>query len=226
MKKRIIFSLLGLIWALGAVAQSDKEEREMKERSQNFNNSLYERFVSGRATVFYGVGLPMGSQQNFIDKTGNRNFGLAVEAMFPGRFSVGARIGQQYVSERLPRQVYTFDDGSEISAVQTRSLNVVPLLAIGSVYLNNIQSVFRPYLQLGAGGAYVDYAKYYGTLVDQKTGIRAVLAPAVGAKFQFGRNSNLGGEVQAQYQNVFFKYNELKNSSNLLFSVGLSYRWL
>lgn len=223
MKKSIIFSLMGLIWALGAVAQSDKE---YKEQSQSFTNSLYERFVSGRATVFYGIGMPIGSQKDYIDKGGNRNFGLAVEAMFPGRFSVGARIGQQYVSERLPRQTYTFDDGSEISAVQTRTLNVVPLLAIGSVYLNDIHSVFRPYLQLGAGGAYVDYAKYYGTLIDQKTGVRAVLAPAVGAKFQFGKNSDFGGEIQAQYQNVFFKYNELKNSSNLLLSVGLSYRWL
>ncbi|RRB11608.1 hypothetical protein [Larkinella knui] len=223
MKKRILFSVIGLIWALGAMAQTDAEQ---EDQSKSFTNSLYERFVSGRATVFYGVGLPMGSQQNYMDKVGTRNFAVAIEAMFPGRFSVGGRIGQQYSSERLPRQTYTFDDGSEVSAVQTRALTVVPLLAIGSVYLNDITAVVRPYVQLGAGGAYVDYAKYYGTLVDQKTGVRGALAPAVGAKFQFGKNNNLGGEIQAQYQHVFFKYNELKNSSNLLFSVGLSYRWL
>ncbi|GAB3905943.1 hypothetical protein GCM10028803_37560 [Larkinella knui] len=205
------------------MAQTDAEQ---EDQSKSFTNSLYERFVSGRATVFYGVGLPMGSQQNYMDKVGTRNFAVAIEAMFPGRFSVGGRIGQQYSSERLPRQTYTFDDGSEVSAVQTRALTVVPLLAIGSVYLNDITAVVRPYVQLGAGGAYVDYAKYYGTLVDQKTGVRGALAPAVGAKFQFGKNNNLGGEIQAQYQHVFFKYNELKNSSNLLFSVGLSYRWL
>jgi hypothetical protein len=223
MKKRVLFSLIGLIWALGAAAQTDADE---KDRTKQFNNTLYERFVSGRATVFYGVGLPMGSQQNYMDKVGNRNFAVAIEAMFPGRFSVGARIGQQFVSERLPRQVYSLDDGSEISAVQTRTLNIVPLLAIGSVYLNNINSVFRPYFQMGAGGAYVDYAKYYGTLTDQKNGIRGALAPAIGAKFQFGKGNNLGGEIQAQYQHVFFNYNELKNSRNLLLSVGLSYRWL
>lgn len=223
MNKKIIFSIIGLCWALGAVAQigADPEERQTR-----FQNTLYNRFVSGRATVFYGASLPMGSLPNYIDKTGNRNFAVAVEAMFPGRFSVGGRIGHQYISQRLPRQVYSFDDGTDISAVQTRTLTVVPLLAIGSVYLNDINGTFRPYLQLGAGGAYVDYAKYYGTLSDQKTGVRAVLAPAVGAKFQFGKGNNFGGEVQAQYQNVFFKYNELNNSANLMLSVGLSYRWL
>ena len=211
--------------SLGAVAQTDTDQNE-NGRSDNFRNSLFERFVSGRATVFYGVGLPMGSQQNYVDKLGSRNFSVAFEAMFPGRFSIGGRIGHQYVSQQLPRQVYSFEDGTDVSAVQTRTLTMVPLLAIGSVYLNDITSVFRPYLQLGAGGAYVDYARYYGTLVDQKTGVRAALAPAVGAKFQFGKNNNLGGEIQAQYQHVFFNYNELENSSNLLFSVGLSYRWL
>ena len=223
MNKKIILSLFGILWSLGAAAQTDQEQ---KERDLEFNKTRYERFVSGRATVFYGLGMPLGSQQNFIDKMGNRNFAVAVEAMFPGRFSVGARIGQQYVTERLPRQVFSFEDGTDISAVQTRALTTIPLLAIGSVYLNDVTSVFRPYVQLGAGGAYVDYARYYGTLVDQKTGIRGAVAPAVGAKFQFGKNNNLGGEIQAQYQHVFFKYNELKNSTNLLFSVGLSYRWL
>ncbi|MGV3558150.1 hypothetical protein [Larkinella arboricola] len=225
MNKKVILSILGLFWALGAVAQIGADPEESQSR-RNFDNTLFDRFVSGRVTVFYGVALPMGSQQNYIDKVGNRNFSVAVEAMFPGRFSVGGRIGQNYFSQRLPRQVYSFDDGSDVSAVQTRTLTTVPLLAIGSVYLNDINSTFRPYLQMGAGGAYVDYTKYYGTLSDQKTGIRAALAPAVGAKFQFGKGNNFGGEVQAQYQNVFFKYNELSNSSNLLLSVGLSYRWL
>ncbi|MFC5412639.1 hypothetical protein ACFPMF_25160 [Larkinella bovis] len=220
MSKKIIFSLIGLVWALGAVAQISPDEEK------SYQSSLYRQFVSGRATVFYGAALPMGSQQNYIDKAGSRSFALAFEAMFPGRFSVGGRIGQQYFSQRLPRQVFSFPDGSDISAVQTRTLTLVPLLAIGSVYLNDVNSTFRPYLQLGAGGAYVDYTQYYGTLADQKTGIRAALAPAVGAKFQFGKGNNLGGEIQAQYQNVFFKYNELNNSTNLLLSVGLSYRWL
>lgn len=223
MKKKIIVSIIGLFWTLGAVAQI-ADDPENTEKS--YQSTLYDRFVSGRVTVFYGAALPMGSQQNYIDKTGSRNFAVAFEAMFPGRFSVGGRIGQNYFSQRLPRQVYSFDDGSDVSAVQTRTLTLVPLLAIGSVYLNDIHSTFRPYLQIGAGGAYVDYTKYYGTLSDQKTGIRAAVAPAIGAKFQFGKGSNFGGEVQVQYQNVFFKYNELTNSSNLLLSFGLSYRWL
>ncbi|MGA0559982.1 hypothetical protein ACO2Q8_25190 [Larkinella sp. VNQ87] len=220
MKKTIALSILGLVWALGAMAQTGSDQDD------NFQSSLFRQFVSGRATVFYGASLPMGSQKNYIDKVGSRNVAVAFEAMFPGRFSVGGRIGHQYVSEQLPRQVFSFPDGTDISAVQTRTLTLVPVLAIGSVYLNDINSTVRPYLQMGAGGAYVDYTSYYGTLADQKTGIRGALAPAVGAKFQFGRNNNFGGEIQAQYQHVFFNYNELENSTNLLLSFGLSYRWL
>ncbi|GAB3314299.1 hypothetical protein GCM10027299_02280 [Larkinella ripae] len=212
-----------MLWSIGVMAQLSTDPDDSK---RSFSTNLYTDYVSGRVTVFYGAALPIGSQSNYIDKTGSRNFAVAIEAMFPGRFSVGGRIGQQYFSQRLPRQVYSFDDGSDISAVQTRTLTIVPLMAIGSVYLNDIQATFRPYLQIGAGGAYVDYTKYYGTLSDQKTGIRGALAPAIGAKFQFGKGNNFGGEVQAQYQNVFFKYNELNNSTNLLLSAGLSYRWL
>ncbi|GAB3253977.1 hypothetical protein GCM10027347_14080 [Larkinella harenae] len=223
MNKKIIFSIIGFFWALGSFAQIGADPDDSQKA---FQNTLYNRFVSGRITAFYGASLPLGSLPNYIDKTGGRNFSVAVEAMFPGRFSVGGRIGHQYISERLPRQTYSFDDGSDISAVQTRTLTVVPLMAIGSVYLNDIHATVRPYLQLGAGGAYVDYTKYYGTLADQKTGVRTAVAPAIGAKFQFGKNNNFGGELQAQYQNVFFKYNELNNSANLMLSVGLSYRWL
>ncbi|WP_128546062.1 outer membrane protein [Larkinella soli] len=220
---QLIFTLIGLAWGFSAYAQigADPEERP-RARGRVPNNS---RYSSGSATVFYGVGFPTSSQQSYIDKMGTRNFALAIEADFPGHLSLGGRIGHQYTSDRLPRQVISLGDGSDVSAVQTRTLTLVPLMAIGSYHLTERNAPFRPYVQLGAGGAYVDYTTYYGSLADQKTGVRAAVAPAVGAKFLFGRNSNLGAEIQAQYQHVFFNYNELKNSGNVLVSVGLSYHW-
>lgn len=47
MNKKIILSILGLFWALGAVAQIG-EDPEDTQRS--YDKSLYDRFVSGRVT--------------------------------------------------------------------------------------------------------------------------------------------------------------------------------
>lgn len=215
---KIAGMVAALIWAQTAVAQDDSTP-------DAGGYSPYKQYVTGSATLYYGAGLPFGSQKEFIDKSPTSNVGIAVEAMFPGHFSVGGRFMYEHVKQRLPRQVYALGDGSDVSAVQTRTLTVAPLLAIGSAYLTDVTATVRPYVQLGAGGAFVSYAKYYGLLADQKQGIRAAVAPAVGVKFRFGAQSNIGADIQAQYQHVFFKYDQLDNSQNLMINVGVSYRW-
>ncbi|GAB3960831.1 hypothetical protein GCM10028805_59000 [Spirosoma harenae] len=188
-------------------------------------SSIYDRYVTFNISARYGVAFPMGGQQGYIDKISPTNFALDGEWLFPQHFSIGLKTGYQYNKLRLPRQVYQYDNQS-ISAVQTRTLSVIPAMVSLSYYFAGNAAAIRPYIQMAGGGAYIDYTNYFGPLVDQKNGFKGAISPAIGIKYYGRREQGLGAEIQAQYQNVFFNYDLLKNSSpSLMISAGISYRW-
>ncbi|GAB2603944.1 hypothetical protein [Spirosoma areae] len=215
----ILFALLAL--PLSALAQHQNDSRN--------ESSIYDRYVTFNISARYGVSLPMGGQKGYIDKISPTNVGLEGEWLFPQRFSLGMKTGYQYTQQRLGRQVYTYSSSAadqSISAVQTRTLSIIPVMASVSYYFATNAAAIRPYVQLAGGGAYIDYTNFFGTLGDQQSGFKGAIAPAVGLKVYGGRERGLGAEVQAQYQNIFFAYDLLKNSApSLMLSVGISYRW-
>ncbi|GAB4049476.1 hypothetical protein [Spirosoma litoris] len=215
--KRIIavIALLGL--TTSAWAQYKNE--------YNPESSIYDRYVTFNLSARYGVAFPMGSQQDYINKVSPTNLALDAEWLFPKRFSIGLKTGYQYTKQRFPRQVYQYEDQS-ISAVQTRTLSVIPAMASLSYYFAENSAAIRPYIQIAGGGAFVDYTNYFGPLADQKNGFKGAIAPAIGLKYYGRREQGFGAEIQAQYQNVFFNYDLLKNSApSLMLSAGLVYRW-
>jgi hypothetical protein len=143
----------------------------------------------------------------------------------PTSMTLGLQAGYQYSQQRLPRAVYQFADGEAISAVQTRTLAVTPVLASAAYYFADPAAAIRPYVQLAGGGAFMNYTNFYGTLADQDKRFAGMIAPAIGLKVFGKREGGLGGEIQAQYQNVFYRYNELNNPANLMLSAGLTFRF-
>lgn len=191
----------------------------------NANSSIYDRYVTFNIAARYGVAFPVGGQQGYINKLSPTNFALEAEWLFPQHFSIGLKTGYQYTQQRIGRQVYQYDDQS-ISAVQTRTLSVIPAMASLSYYFADNAAAIRPYVQFSGGGAYVDYTNYFGPLADQKTGFKGAIAPAIGLKYYGRQEQGFGAEIQAQYQQVFFNYDLLKNSApSLMLSAGIVYRW-
>lgn len=191
----------------------------------NPESSIYDRYVTFNISARYGVSFPMGGQQGYIDKLSPTNLALDAEWLFPQRFSIGVKTGYQYANQRLPRQVYQ-NGGESISAVQTRTLSMIPAMISLSYYFADNAAAIRPYVQMAGGGAFVDYTNYFGPLADQKSGFKGALAPAIGLKYYGRREQGFGAEIQAQYQNVFFNYDLLKNSApSLMLSAGIVYRW-
>lgn len=198
-------------------------------RNDNTNNSAfpspYQEYVTFNISARYGVALPLGGQKGYIDRVSPANFALEGEWMFPKQFSVGLKTGYQYNQQRLGRQVYDYGDQS-VSAVQTRTLSIIPAMVSASYYFADNAAAIRPYVQMAGGGAFINYTNYFGTLADQQTGFKGTIAPAIGLKFYGQREQKFGAEIQAQYQNVFFNYDQLKNSSpSLMLSAGIVYRW-
>ncbi|WP_461100375.1 porin family protein [Spirosoma koreense] len=191
--------------------------------------SPYNEYVTFNISARYGVAFPMGGQQGYIDRMSPTNFALEGEWLFPKRFSIGLKTGYQYNKQRLGRSVYNYVDGNtgqDISAVQTRTLSVIPAMVSLSYYFADNAAAIRPYVQFAGGGAFIDYTNYFGTLADQKNGFKGAIAPAIGVKYYGRREQGFGAEIQAQYQNVFFNYDLLKNSSpSLMISAGIAYRF-
>lgn len=215
----VVIALLSLTTAAWAQYQN-----EYKGES-----SIYERYVTFNVSARYGVSLPMGGQKGYIDKVSPTNFALEGEWLFPKRFSIGLKTGYQYNQQRIGRQVYSYpsgNSGQDISAVQTRTLSVIPAMVSLSYYFADNAAAIRPYVQFAGGGAYIDYTNFFGTFADQRTGFKGAVAPAIGLKYYGRREQRLGAEIQAQYQNVFFNYDLLKDSSpSLMLSAGISYRF-
>lgn len=209
-----------VLLALTTVAQA-----QYRNKPNDVFASTFDRYVTFNLSARYGVAIPLGGQKGYIDRVSPANFALEGEWLFPQRFSVGIKTGYQYNQQRVGRQVYDFGDQS-ISAVQTRTLSVIPAMVSASYYFAENPAAIRPYVQVAGGGAYVDYTNYFGTLADQQTGFKGAIAPAIGLKFYGQREQKFGAEIQAQYQNVFFNYDLLKNSSpSLMLSAGIVYRW-
>ncbi|GAB3540366.1 hypothetical protein [Spirosoma fluminis] len=191
--------------------------------------SPYQQYVTFNFAARYGVSVPLGGTKGYIDRISPANFALEGEWLFPQRFSIGLKTGYQYNQQRLGRQTYSFvsgNSGQEVSAVQTRTLTVIPAMASLSYYFADNAAAIRPYVQMAGGGAFVDYTNFFGTLADQQNGFKAAIAPSIGVKYYGKREQGFGAEIQAQYQQVFFNYDLLKNNSpSLLLSAGIVYRW-
>lgn len=192
----------------------------------NYNfPSPYQEYVTFNISARYGVAFPMGGTQGYINKVSPTNLALDGEWLFPRQFSIGIKTGYQYNQQRLPRQVYEYENQS-ISAVQTRTLSVIPAMVSLSYYFADNAAALRPYVQFAGGGAFVNYTNYFGPLADQSSSFKGAIAPAIGVKYYGKREQGFGAEIQAQYQNVFFNYDLLKNSSpSLMLSAGISYRF-
>ena len=200
-------------------------QAQYRNESSDVFASTFDRYVTFNLSARYGVSMPLGGQKGYIDRISPANLALEGEWLFPQRFSLGIKTGYQYNQQRLDRRVYEFGDES-VSAVQTRTLTVIPAMVSASYYLAQNSAAIRPYVQVAGGGAFVDYTNFFGLLADQKTGFKGAIAPAIGLKFYGQRDQKFGAEIQAQYQNVFFNYDLLKNSSpSLMISAGIAYRW-
>lgn len=221
--KRII-AVMSLL-TLGTTAV----QAQNNDYTRILTDSPYQRYVTFNVSARYGIALPLGGQKGYIDRVSPANLALDGEWLFPKRFSLGLKTGYQYNQQRLGRQVSTFTSGNteqSVSAVQTRTLTIIPAMASLSYYFADNAAAVRPYVQLAGGGAFVDYTNFYGPLADQRNGFKGAIAPAIGLKYYGKREQNFGAEIQAQYQQVFFNYDLLRNSSpSLMLSAGLVYRW-
>ena len=186
----------------------------------------FERYSHYNLTVRGGAAIPMGAfSSDYIDKTTIRNYSVALDWILQKPFSIGLEVGKTQYSKTMPRELYE-QDGKEISAVQTRTLSLMPIQGVVSYHFAGTNATIRPYVQAAVGGDLLDYTLYYGNLADQKQSIKLTYGAAAGAKFLFKKDGNFGADLRVKYNQTALNYDYIeKGVGQVSATVGLFYRW-
>ena len=170
--------------------------------------------------IDYSIAQPLGSLKDYTDKTSFRGWRAGLQYQLNDQLAVGIRTGFQQFYERLPRAVYP-TKGGEISAVQTRTLQVVPILATVQYQLTKPDAAVIPYVGLGAGAANMEYNKYYGQFTDKYNSWAFMATPEIGINIPFGKGSPLLFNASVQYTYSPYKQQEITNYNVVQANVGL-----
>lgn len=172
--------------------------------------------------INYSINTPTGNFKDVIDKTSYRSWAASLLYGINDKLSVGLGTGFQDFYQKYPRQVYKMDDGSDISAVLTNSVQAIPILA--QVQYNfTPQSAIQPYVGVGVGGNLVLYRQYVGEFENSKSKFGFAARPEAGVFVPFRKGGPSGITLRADYNYMPVKYNDLDGMSNWGAGIGVKF---
>jgi len=173
----------------------------------------------------YSYGIPLGSFKN--DIVGNNSpRGASGDIMFSlsKKFSLGFASGYQDFYQKYPRGTYKLNDGSDISAVISNSVQTIPLLAKGMYKpLGDKYSFVQPYVSLGTGISFVNFRQYLGEFGNATNSVSFQAQAGAGIEIPFGRLSNSGLQIGAVYNYIPYTKNGYNNLNNLAIQAGVHF---
>jgi hypothetical protein len=204
MKRNIILVLAGML----AIASTQKAQAQRGEMKLN---------------LYYNYGIPSGTfQSDVISKGSPRGGGGDILYNINRVWSVGMSAAFQDYYQKYPRAVYNTGKNEQISAVLSNSIQTTPILA-KAVFnpLGRKRSSIQPYLSAGAGVSLVSDKQYLGQF--ESSDASTVFTGQVGAGVQipFGKFSNAGLMVGANYNYVPYNRNELSNLNTVDLRLGI-----
>ncbi|HSR40288.1 MAG TPA: hypothetical protein VLL95_15365 [Phnomibacter sp.] len=191
-------------------------------------------------SIFYSAAVPTGNfKSSFVDRTSWR--GSAIDLMWyvSDELALGASLAFQDFYQKTPRDLYQLSDGSDMSAVRSRSLQTIPLMmkanyfpvkmktASGTVLAGNrVEPGLQvlPYFSLGAGVNMVPYQQLYGIFTsadDFRAGFAAMAG--AGLKVPFGRFMQNGFVLEANYNLMPFNHFVMTNVNHFNFRLGFQF---
>lgn len=170
----------------------------------------------------YSYALPMGSFKDQLSKGSGRGFQASILYGITDKIYVGFGTGFQDFYQKNPRQIYKSQDGSDISAVLTHSIQTIPLMAQGK-YLFNETGIIQPYAALGIGGNFVMFNELLGEFGDTKTKFGFAARPEAGIHIPFRKNGETGINIGAAYNIMPYKNSNFSNLNNLALSAGIKF---
>jgi len=177
-----------------------------------------------RLTASYSVAIPMGSfKDNTVSKTSFRGIDANLLYGITPQLSVGLTTGFQDFYEKYPRQVYKLEDGSDISAVISNSVQQVPFLATAR-YDFTPTGMIRPYALAGVGGQFIMNRQFLGEYTNDNTNRFSFAArPEVGVYIPFGKDSHTGINLGAYYNYIPYKRSGIETMNSVGIKLGIGF---
>ena len=168
------------------------------------------------------VGIPAGSLKETVTETSFRGAKVAVMYGLSNNLSVGFGSGYQDFYQKVPRQQYKLEDGSDLSAVRSFSIQTIPLLATVK-YQFSPGSLVQPYAALGVGGNLVNYTDMAGQFsLENKAKFGFAARPEAGVMIPFKRGGDNGFNIGASYNIMPFNTSQFSNLNSIGVHAGVS----
>jgi opacity protein-like surface antigen len=202
---------------------------------QNYNNHYYHNnnsnqneyqtysFTNGRhpfiLSLNYSVAVPFGSLKNYVSEVSPRGWNVSGMYTINNSWSAGITSGYNDFYQKIPRQVYHLS-GSDISAVQTHTIQTIPVLANG-MYAFHTKSILHPYAGLGIGATNITYEKWWGEFEDRSNSWAFTISPEAGIKIPFGKSTYDGLNIGVKYSYMPYAHEEINNINYLEANAGV-----
>jgi outer membrane protein W len=165
---------------------------------------------------------PTGDLKTLVDKTTLRGADVNILYGITDKFSAGLNVGFQDFYEKFPRSLYKLDDGSDISAVITNSVQTIPFLATAR-YNFQPRARVQPYASAGVGGAVVLNRQFIGEYPNNDNKISFAARPGVGVYIPFRKQGEVGLNVGVNYTYIPYKQDNVSNLSFIGVTLGIGF---
>lgn len=186
-----------------------------------FNASAQEREL--QLDINYAIGIPGGSfKSDAVDKTSLRGWTANLMYNITDKISIGVGTGFQDFYQKYPRDVYKLNEGGEVSAVLTNSIQTIPVLAQFQ-YRFLPGKMVQPYVGVGVGGNMVVFDQYLGEFENSRSDFKFAARPEAGLYVPFRKDGPAGIHIFGAYNYMPYKTNGIDDLSNWGAGIGVKF---
>ncbi|THU41054.1 porin family protein [Niastella caeni] len=186
-----------------------------------FNAKAQEREL--QLDVNYSIGIPGGSfKSDAVDNASFRGWTANVMYNITDKISVGLGTGFQDFYQKFPRDVYKLEEGGDVSAVITNSIQTIPLLAQFQYRFMPGKTV-QPYIGIGVGGNMIAFDQYLGEFENSRSDFKFAARPEVGLFIPFRKEGPAGIHVFGAYNYMPYKVSGIDNLNNWGAGIGVKF---
>jgi opacity protein-like surface antigen len=186
-----------------------------------FNANAQEREL--QLDINYVIGIPGSSfKSDAVDKASFRGWTANLMYNITDKISIGVGTGFQDFYQKYPRDVYKLNEGGEVSAVLTNSIQTIPILAQFQ-YRFLPGKMVQPYIGVGVGGNMVVFDQYLGEFENSRSDFKFAARPEAGLYIPFRKDGPAGIHIFGAYNYMPYKTNGIDDLSNWGAGIGVKF---